>query len=100
MAGDAKARAGGPASHFTAVAGSDGMDEVRQAIDAIRFSVGLPRAKTQSVTTVIPIPRVDLADIIRVEGRVPRAFLGWLDRMKENLGDQVRMLGLCSFEEV
>lgn len=96
---DVWSRFGGPASSPGASGSSDGMDEVRRAIDAIRFPADPPPAKVQRAVTMMYVPRIELAELVRVEGRVPKVFLGWLSRLRESLGNQAQMLDLCWFKE-
>ncbi|MDI6451612.1 hypothetical protein [Anaerobaca lacustris] len=99
-AGDAWSRFGGPALSPGAGGNFDGMEEVRRAIDAIRFPADPPPAKVQRAVTMMYVPRIELAELVRVEGRVPKVFLGWLSRLRESLGNQAQMLDLCWFKEV
>jgi len=98
---DVWSRLGGPASSSGALGNSDEMDEVRRAIDAIRFSGDLPLATSvERAVTTMQIPRIEFAEMVRVKGRVPVAFLSWLEGLKEHLGEHRQMLDLCFFKEV
>jgi hypothetical protein len=79
---------GGPASSSRASGSFDGMEEVRRAIDAIRFSGDFPpAAEVRRAMTMRQIRRLELAETVRVEGRVPVAFLSWLEGLKDELGE-------------
>lgn len=92
---------GGPASSPRASGSSDGMDEVRRAIDAVRFSGDFPlAAEVRRAVAMAQISRLELAETVRVEGRVPVAFLSWLEGLKDELGEHRQMLDLCFLKEV
>ena len=98
---DVWSRFGGSASSPRASGSSDGMDEVRRAIDAVRFSGDFPpAAEVRRAVTTVQIPRIELAETVRVEGRVPVAFLGWLEGLKDELGEHRQMLDLCFLKQV
>ncbi len=97
------AMAGGDNRGFRPPAGGlpEGMEEVRRAIDTIRFLDDFPPpVKVKGAVAMAQIPRIELAETVRVEGRVPVAFLSWLERLKGELGEHRRMFDLCYLKEV
>ena len=98
---DVWSRFGGPASSSGSSGSSDGMDEVRRAIDAVRFMDDFPPpAKVRGAMTMRQIRRIELAETVRVQGRVPVAFLSWLEGLTEELGEHRQMLDLCFLKQV
>ena len=98
-----------------AATSDDAIEEIRSAIDEVRFSAeparwvygGVHRqpAPPEAVRVVPrfafvePIDNVDANTIVRIRGRAPLAFLQWFDEFRSVLGDQQVMLDQCRFKE-
>ncbi|MBU0718596.1 MAG: hypothetical protein KJ749_10140 [Planctomycetes bacterium] len=93
----------------------DARDEIRRAIDEVRFSeqpgrpgdTGMQRQPAmRQVSYVVPrfafvspIDHVDGNISVPIRGRVPLAFFRWFDELRSRLQDQQTMLTFCGFEE-
>ena len=86
--------------------------EIREAVDAIRFSVGSEASDTNvredrerttsahpEIVVLGPMNKLDAVTIVSAYGRVPRAFFQWFEELRSQLKDQQQMLEHCHFEE-
>jgi hypothetical protein len=90
-------------------------EEIRRAIDEVRFSAEPARSANGSVqgepvpqeallvvprfVFVDPIDRVDGDSIGPIRGQAPLAFFRWFEELRSRLEDQQTMLNRCHFEE-
>ena len=94
-------------------------DEIRRAIDEIRFSVGSEavmspdrgvtpesreartdaRSQPPGIVVTGPMDELDASTIVSVYGRAPRAFFQWFEELRRQLKDQQQVLEHCRFEE-
>ena len=98
-----------PVERRRATAAPACLDEVRWAIDAIRYSRTDQRSDDRAVIMepVAETPvnrtwqpnRVELSEIIQIRGRVPRAFLEWFRRVVGSSEQERQMLRRCDFKE-
>ena len=96
-----------PLAFGPVLAPDDATEEIRSAIDAVRFSAdqGAPeRLPSECLVVpkaivVNPIDRVAGSTLVHVRGRVPLAFFPWFKELRSQLEDQQTMPNLCCFEE-
>lgn len=103
-----------PSPYDTAAASDDPLEEIRKAIDEVRFSSGPARSSSSRtdgfpvqpetpwvvprLVFVNPIDRLDGHVIVPIRGQVPLAFFRWFDELKSKLEGQRTMLNACRFE--